>query len=67
MSNIRYISSSENKIKSSTSFSEWMTSIGKNKDELNKHLIPNGDWRIDNFKDFLKERRKLIEAQFDYV
>jgi len=67
ISNIRYISSSENKIKSSTSFSEWMTSIGKNKDELNKHLIPNGDWRIDNFKDFLKERRKLIEAQFDYV
>ncbi|MDD1745956.1 MAG: hypothetical protein LUQ20_09160, partial [Candidatus Methanoperedens sp.] len=60
---------SENKIKSSTSFSEWMNSIGKKelKDELNKHLIPNGDWRIDNFKDFLKERRRLIEAQFNYV
>ncbi len=64
--NIRYIGSSENKSKSNTSFSEWIASIGKDQGELNKHLIPNGNWSVVNFNDFLKERKKLIEDHFKY-
>ena len=36
--NIRLIGSSENKIKSQTPYSEWIKSIGGNKEELKKHL-----------------------------
>jgi len=64
--NIRYIGSSENKSKSSTLFAEWMTSIGADKNELKKHLIPDGKWDIDNFDKFLNERKKNIEGAFKY-
>jgi uncharacterized protein with ParB-like and HNH nuclease domain len=64
--NIRYIGSSENKIKSKTPFAEWMATIGTNKDELKKHLIPDGKWNTNNYADFLNERRKLIETVFKY-
>lgn len=63
--NIRYISSSDNKSKSNTPYSEWIASI-KDQGELNKHLIPNGNWSVANFNDFLKERKKLIEDHFRY-
>lgn len=59
--NIRYIGSTENKTKSNTPFKEWVQIIGSNKDELQKHLIPTGDWSIANFDDFLKARKRLIE------
>lgn len=64
--NIRYIGSSENKSKSSTPFAEWMKSIEANKDELKKHLIPEGKWNIKNFNDFLNKRKELIETAFKY-
>lgn len=64
--NIRYIGGSENKIKSKTPFSEWMDSIGQSKEELKKHLIPDGEWSVENFNDFLKERKELIESKFEY-
>jgi len=62
--NVRYIGGSENKIKSKTPFHEWMDSIGRNKEELDKHLIPDGKWSVGNFDDFLKKRKVLIEAVF---
>lgn len=64
--NVRYIGSSENKIKAGTSFTQWMKDIGTNKDELKKHLIPDGMWNIDNYDDFLDKRKKLIENKFKY-
>jgi hypothetical protein len=64
--NIRYIGSSENKIKSKTPFAEWMSTIGKNKDELQKHLIPDGKWDINHYDKFLSERKKLMESFFNY-
>jgi uncharacterized protein with ParB-like and HNH nuclease domain len=64
--NLRYIGSSENKIKSNTPFNDWMESIGKNEFELKKHLIPNGEWSIESFDNFLNERKKLLEANFKY-
>lgn len=64
--NLRYIGSSENKIKSKTPFSAWIKSVGANDDELKKHLIPKGDWSVNNYDDFLLARKKLIESSFKY-
>ncbi len=64
--NLRYIGSSENKIKSKTPFAVWIKSIGANDDELKKHLIPKGNWSVNNYDDFLFARKKLIESSFKY-
>lgn len=64
--NLRYIGSSENKIKSKTPFAEWMKSLGGNDDELKKHLIPKGNWDVNNYDAFLLARKKLIEGRFQY-
>lgn len=64
--NIRYIGSSENKIKSGTPFVDWMKAVGIDKDILKKHLIPEGNWDVNNFDSFLNERKKLIENTFKY-
>ncbi len=61
--NIRYIGSTENKTKSNTPFQEWTQSIGSNKAELQKHLIPSGEWSIANFDGFLEARKRLIEKR----
>lgn len=64
--NLRYIGSSENKIKSKTPFKEWINSIGNNKSELRKHLIPEGVQDVNDFEEFLEKRKKLVEANFIY-
>ena len=64
--NLRYIGSSENKIKSKMPFAEWMKSLGGNEDELKKHLIPKGNWDVNNYDAFLLARKKLIEGRFQY-
>lgn len=61
--NIRYIGSTENKTKSNTPFQEWMQSIGSNEAELQKHLIPSGEWNVVNFDDFLQARKQLMEKR----
>lgn len=62
--NIRYIGSSENKIKSKTVFSKWISSIGK--EEKKRHLIPDGIEGVNDFDRFLERRKKLIEGGFNY-
>ena len=46
---------------------EWFAN--KNKDYLNKHLIPPDPalWKIDRFEDFIEERKKLIREHFKYL
>jgi len=56
--NIRYLTSIANKKKSNMSFQEWAESISK--EEMESNLIPEGEWSIKNYKDFLKERKKLF-------
>ncbi|MBI2047438.1 DUF262 domain-containing protein, partial [Candidatus Pacearchaeota archaeon] len=56
--NIRYLTSTSNKKKSKTPFKEWYESITDEEKKI--HIIPQGDWNSDNYKDFIKERRKLI-------
>lgn len=62
--NIRYIGSSENKIKSNTPFSKWIGSIRE--EDRKKHLIPEGEWEVKDFDEFLKKRKKLLESNFEY-
>lgn len=40
-----------------------MDSIGRNEEELKKHLIPDGKWSIVNFDDFLTKRKGLIKSK----
>ncbi len=53
--NIGYISSIDNKIKSNTPFKEWF-----NESKRKTHLIPEGEWNIEQYNEFLKERRNLF-------
>ena len=64
--NIRYIGSSENKIKSANKFETWMKEIGKNETELKKHLIPRGDWNPSQYEKFLEARKQLLIENFKY-
>jgi len=61
--NIRYLGSSDNKSKSDTPFADWTNAVDKN--ELNKHLVPNGSWDISSFDAFLKARGVLLKSIFD--
>jgi hypothetical protein len=65
--NIRLIGGIPNKIKSNMTFSKWMSKYGKDKDELKKHLIPNNSTgNIKDYEKFLAERKKLMNACFNY-
>lgn len=56
--NIRYVSANENKWKSNTPFLEWMKNVLI--EERKKHLIPDGDWDVSTYRDFIKARKKLM-------
>jgi len=56
--NIRYITASENQRKSNIPFSKWITQISEEEKKI--HLIPPGDWNLDRYPLFLKERKKLM-------
>jgi uncharacterized protein with ParB-like and HNH nuclease domain len=62
--NLRYVGSSENKIKTKTPFAVWIKSIAAK--EQKKHLIPKGNWSVKNYDDFLLARKKLIKSSFKY-
>ena len=56
--NIRFVSAAENNWKKSTPFNVWIKTISD--EEKEKHLIPKGEWNIENYKEFLQGRRELI-------
>jgi len=56
--NIRYISSIGNKRKTGTPFKEWVKTISA--EEKKEHLIPEGDWDVETYDEFLEERKKLM-------
>lgn len=65
--NIRYIGSTENKVKLNTPYSEWVDSFRDDRErkrEFEKHLIPEGKWSVKNFDDFLEKRKELIQQKF---
>lgn len=56
--NIRYVGASENNWKKDMPFKNWIKTISL--EEKEKHLIPEGNWNTNNYKEFIKERKKLM-------
>lgn len=61
--NIQYLDAHLNKSKNDMKIDEWMKKYSP-EDKL-KHLIPNGEWNIDNYQEFLEQRKKLIKTKLD--
>lgn len=59
--NLRYATSTSNKRKSDTPFREWVRSLSP--EEKVEHMIPRGDWSVENYQKFLEERKKLIVSK----
>jgi hypothetical protein len=53
--------------KSDTPAADWLT--GKDQAYFDLHLIPNNPalWELDNYEQFIEERKKLILKKFDYL
>lgn len=56
--NLRYVTSTANRRKGGTKFKEWIQTLSEQ--EKHEHLIPQGEWDVENFQDFLNRRRELI-------
>lgn len=56
--NIRYVTADENNWKKDTPFSEFIKTLtGAKKKE---HFIPEGEWGVDKYKEFLAARKNLV-------
>ena len=60
--NLRYIGGNENKTKSDTPYAEWRAT--QTDSDLQRHLIPAGEWSVANFDAFLAAREELIKRNF---
>ena len=59
--NIRWVSASDNRIKSDESYADWSVRLG---DIIkSNHFIPTGSWTVANFDDFLEARKKEFMKQ----
>lgn len=62
--NLQLLEEVQNEEKSARYFDEWMEEQfpdpGQRKDYMQKHLIPDVDFSIRNFKEFFTEREKLL-------
>ena len=57
------LDSNENMSKNATPLDTWITEQIKNKDKdrfIESHLIPNIDYSLDNFDNFIVERKKIL-------
>lgn len=59
--NIRYVTASDNRIKSDESFIDWNKRLGNT--VLDNHFIPPGNWDATNFDEFLAKREALFLKQ----
>lgn len=59
--NIRWVSASDNRIKSDESYAEWSARMGRT--IMKNHFIPDGFWNVSNFDDFLEARKKEFIKQ----
>jgi hypothetical protein len=62
--NIRYVGKAPNQSKSNKPFSEWIKT--QSEDDKIMHLIPDGEWDINNYTDFIAERKNKIMEAFKY-
>jgi len=66
--NIRYVPLYDNRTKLDDPFNEWVEGLGSKRGEVFKtHMIPEGNWDISSFEEFINERKKLLLQQIQYV
>lgn len=61
--NLQMLDSNENMSKNATPLVTWITEQTKNKDKdrfIESHLIPNVDYSLENFDNFIVERKKIL-------
>ena len=56
--NIQYLDAYLNQVKSGKPFSTWITLLSEV--DKRKYTIPKGTWSVNNFEDFMKERRQFF-------
>lgn len=59
--NLRYVTATDNKIKSDETFIAWSERLGEK--VLQTHFIPSGKWDGSNFDEFLEKRKALFFKQ----
>lgn len=62
--NIRYIGKAPNQSKSNKPFSKWIKT--QSEDDKKMHLIPAGEWDINEYPRFISERKNKIMEAFKY-
>ncbi len=62
--NIRYVGKAPNQSKSNKIFSEWTKT--QSEGDRKMHLIPDGNWDVDTYSEFIDERKKLVLEAFKY-
>ncbi|MDO9154636.1 MAG: DUF262 domain-containing protein [Paludibacter sp.] len=61
--NLQMLDSNENMSKNATPLDTWISEQTKTKDKdrfIESHLIPNVDFKLENFDNFIEERKKLL-------
>ena len=65
--NIRFVSLKDNRSKKDAPYGEWMDQLGDSSGWVReKHFIPDGDWTVEKYEEFLDARKKLLLRQLRY-
>lgn len=62
--NLRYVGKAPNQSKSNKPFKEWIET--QSEEDKKIHLIPDGDWAIDHYLEFITRRKEKIINAFKY-
>lgn len=61
--NIQFLDAYCNQSKSSIDIIDWLNQISQ--EDKQKHFIPEGEWDLDNFEEFLAKRKKLFKERLE--
>lgn len=61
--NIQFLDAYCNQSKSSIDIIDWLNQISQ--EDKQKHFIPEGEWNLDNFEEFLAKRKKLFKERLE--
>jgi len=71
LTNIQLLEGTPNREKANLDFKKWLNGAYKNSDKKGKymetHYIPSINLEFENFKDFIKERKKLMKQKFNKI
>lgn len=59
--NIQFLDAHCNQSKSDTDITNWLNQISQ--EDKEKHFIPEGEWGLDNFEEFLAKRKELFKER----